>query len=88
MQELKPVAWMWRCPQYCTEQGWHVSKKRPADAEPPATESYEDIPLHYIPETHRIVPVELLKSVARMAQWLGHQDIVRLQAIIDKEPTT
>jgi hypothetical protein len=85
MPELKPVAWMWRCPQYCAEQGWHVSKKRPADAEPPATESYEDYPLHYIPDTHRIVSVELLKE---MQVYLSSNRISnQLRAIIDKEPT-
>ena len=43
--------------------------------------------VYAIPSTHRIVPVELLKSVARLTQWPEHQEIVRLQAIIDKEPT-
>jgi hypothetical protein len=88
MQELKPVAWMWRCPQYCAEQGWHVSKKRPADAEPPATESYEDYPLHYIPDTHRIVSVEDLIEIRESLIDSGKKFMAaEVQAVIDKENT-
>jgi len=95
MPELKPVAWMWRCPQYCAEQGWHVSKKRPADAEPPATESYEDYPLHYIPDTHRIVSVDALNRIMELAgvalvyQPFGTKDrqhFDALMAIIEDKP--
>jgi hypothetical protein len=41
----EPVAWMWRCPAYCADRGWHPSKGRPADHKKP-TESYEDYPLY------------------------------------------
>lgn len=47
----------------------------------------EGASLYALPDTHRIVPVELLKSVARLTQWPEHHEVKKLQAIIDKEPT-
>jgi hypothetical protein len=43
--DAEPVAWMWRCPAYCADLGWHLSKGRPADHKGP-TETYEDYPLY------------------------------------------
>ncbi len=40
-------------------------------------------PLHHVPATHRIVPVELLE---RVMVFPGSEDEALLQAIINKEP--
>jgi len=84
MQELKPVAWMYQHEEtgvtgFADEQqiAWNFEKNNPRLQRVCA--------LYALPDTHRIVPVELLKSVARLTQWPEHQEIVRLQAIIDKE---
>lgn len=76
MQELKPVAFM---STDCIGERF-LCFSRPND-----NDKCED--LYALPATHRIVPVELLKTVARLAQWPEHHEVQKLQAIIDKEPT-
>lgn len=95
MNELKPVAWMWRCPKYCAEPGWHVSKKRPADANDPKSESYEDYPLYAIPGTHRVVSVETLREAVYALEPMCRQESLpamlasrSLLAIIDNKGAT
>lgn len=75
MSSLTPVAWMWRCPKFCAEQGWHVSKRRPVDAKELKSESYEDYPLYSIPDTHRVVSVADLKLLLSFAPGEKPEDV-------------
>jgi hypothetical protein len=78
MQELKPVSW---ATEYAPGK-YAVTDSR--------TKSDDDVPLVYIPDTHRIVPVELLSSIEGVLSvseyWSHHSLGEELRAIIDKEP--
>ena len=79
MQELKPVAWMRSeiekadCPF-----GYYGPVKCYPD----------DVPLYAIPDTHRIVPVELLRrAIGREDRMEMVTAFAEIGAIIDKEQT-
>jgi hypothetical protein len=84
MQELKPVAWMYQHKEtgvtgFADEQQieWGFEKNNPRLQRVCA--------LYPIPDTHRIVSVELLKSVAN--ETINPYIKKELRAIIDKETT-
>jgi len=58
MQELKPVRWIYQRTDsedcVCPPMRWPKSH---------VTENWREVPLYAIPDTHRIVPVELLERV-------------------------
>jgi len=84
MQELKPVAWMYQHEEtgvtgFADEQqiAWNFEKNNPRLQRVCA--------LYALPDTHRIVSVELLKSVAN--ETINPYIKKELRAIIDKENT-
>jgi hypothetical protein len=84
MQELKPVAWMYQHKEtgvtgFADEQQieWAFEKNNPRLQRVCA--------LYAIPDTHRIVSVELLERIFNRAYMLNDMKM-EIKAIIDKEP--
>jgi hypothetical protein len=88
MQELKPVAWIEDSEMILLESDGeaHIYQEKQhcwLIATPRMS------PLYALPDTHRIVSVEDLKTTLSFVPWkFAESDLSRrLRAIIDKEPT-
>lgn len=84
MNELKPVAWMHVQGDYNEPRLWRI-------AEDMAERGWGEKPLYEIPDTHRVVSVELLKGAVDMIWGLCDEDtdaVKELCAIIDNKEAT
>jgi len=81
MQELKPVAMIPEDEMQCIIDG-HTAIVIPVGDQLPDEVCTK---LYALPDTHRIVPVELLRGI--QVYLMSHRLSNQLRAIIDKEPT-